>query len=330
MGDSLLSKYLTPALEHRLGTRTTPAGWTLADLTRCGRAYPNCKIGVHAGDTASYEVFAPLLDPIIADVHGHTLGAPRRWTHERPRLDPYLDDDLALLSTRVRVTRNVRGSHLPALMGRRARLEVERRVVAALEHLAPHFDGRYYPLARLPPATRRSLEARELCFDDDDRYLVAAGITRDWPEGRGLWSTADRSLVVWLNEEDHLRIIASADGDLASCLVRVRELVGALEELLGFHHDERLGYLASCPSNVGTGLRASASLRLPRLATRRERLHEIIAIHNLELRRHRPAHDGRAPVFEVSNRRRLGASEVESVEHLAAGVCELLAAERCV
>jgi protein-arginine kinase len=151
-------------------------------------------------------------------------------------------------------------------------------------------------------------------------------------------------LIVWVNEEDHLRIIASSPrGDLSSCLTRVRELGWALEDLLGFHHDDRLGYLASCPSNVGTGLRASAVLRLPRLAKAPDRLREIVAAHGLDLRvgaismldpredgspRSDASHRGGSSVVELSNRRCLGASEVESVERLAEGICALLGAER--
>ncbi|PRQ04860.1 hypothetical protein [Enhygromyxa salina] len=344
MVDSLLSKHLDPQLERRLETCKTAAGWTLADLTRCGRAYPSCKIGVHVGDAESYQVFAPLLDRIIADVHGQSSGAPGRWTNEVPRVDPQLRDDLGVLSVSVRVTRNLRACQFPALINRRARLEVERRTSTALRALNRRFAGQYYPLAELPGPRRRTLETRELCFDGDDRYLEAAGITRDWPEGRGLWCSDDRRLVAWVNEEDHLRFIASSErGDLSSCLTRVRELAWALEDLLGFHHDERLGYLASCPSNVGTGLRASAVLRLPRLAGQPRRLREIVETHGLDLRGraismsdpdhgdapHRdPSHDAGSCVFRLSNRRCLGASEVASVERLAEGMSALLGAER--
>jgi protein-arginine kinase len=350
MGNALLYKYLDAELELRLATRATPSGWTFADLTRCGRAFPNCDIGVHAGDAASYEVFAALLDPIIAEVHGCELGrvvALGRSSSDlvsRPRLESNLRDDLAVLWTTVRVTRNLRSSHFPALMGRRARLEAERRIHTALESLGPRYDGRYYRLSELPSPRRSTLAAHNLYFDGDDRYLTAAGITRDWPEGRAIWSTDDRRLVVWVNEEDHLRILSrSPDGDLAACLARARELAWALEERLGFQYDERLGYLASCPSNVGTGLRASATLRLPRLAERPEELCELVEHLGLdlrgrrgersELRREGPsgggeASDKRDAVVDVANRRRLGASEAESVERLAVAVGELLAAER--
>jgi hypothetical protein len=245
MAISLLYKYLDAELERRLSTRATPSGWTFADLTRLGRTFPNCDIGVIAGDAASYEVFAPLLDPIIADVHACELGkalTPGRGANERPRIDASLREDLAILSTTVRVTRNLRSSPFPALMSRRARLEAERRIHAALSALGSRLDGRYYRLPELPSPRRCTLAAQNLCFDDDDRYLAAAGITRDWPEGRALWSTDDRRLVVWINEEDHLRILSrSPDGDLAACLARARELAWSLEEVVGFQQDDRLG-----------------------------------------------------------------------------------------
>jgi protein-arginine kinase len=241
-----------------------------------------------------------------------------------------LRDDLAILGTTVRVTRNLRSSQFCALMGRRARLEAERRIHTALSALGSRYDGRYYRLPELPSPRRHTLAAHNLCFDDDDRYLAAAGITRDWPEGRALWSTDDRRLVVWINEEDHLRIFSrSPDADLDACLARACELAWSLEERLGFQHDERLGYLASCPSNVGTGLRASATLRLPRLSERPEALRELVEDLGLELRGRRGERSKPIDsVVDVANRRRLGASEAESVERLADAVGELLAAER--
>jgi creatine kinase len=98
--------------------------------------------------------------------------------------------------------------------------------------------------------------------------------------------------------------------------------------LLGFQHDDRLGYLASCPSNVGTGLRASATLRLPRLAERPEVLGELVERLGLDLRGRRGEREPMDSIVDVANRRRLGASEAESVERLANAVGELLAAER--
>lgn len=305
---------------QELTTRTTAAGWTLADLTRSRRQTRDPHAAPYAGDAASYEVFAAILDPFIAKVHG-TTSHPRvaRWTNGRPWVDEQLADDPALLSTWVCVRRNLRGVPFSPLIDRRTRLEVEARIAAALHELRGRFPGRYQPLASLDEA---QLIQEGLGFAHADRRLAAAGITRDWPSGRGLWRGADSRRAVRVNAEDHVELLAWEHGArLSACFCAARELAVALEGVLGFHYDERLGYLSSCPTNLGTGLRVSVVARLPRLAAEPERLDAWVRELELEWR-------GAGELVELGNRRRLGCSELICVEEFALALAQLLAVER--
>ena len=102
-----------------------------------------------------------------------------------------------------------------------------------------------------------------------------------------------------------------------------------IEKELLFECSERIGYLSSCPSNVGTGLRASFHIRLPKLEREPQQLQAIVAAHDLALRgttgEHSNVEDG---VFDVSNRRRLGVSAPECLRMLWEGATALLRAER--
>ena len=74
--------------------------------------------------------------------------------------------------------------------------------------------------------------------------------------------------MIWVNEEDHLQIISMQQGtDLGLVFRRLCNAVKAIEanKQMSFAHDERLGYLTSCPSNLGTTLRASVLVKLPNL-----------------------------------------------------------------
>jgi protein-arginine kinase len=305
---------------QELRTRTTAAGWTLADLTRSRRQTKDPLASPYAGDAASYEVFAAILDPFITKVHGTTTH-PReaRWTHARPRVDEQLAEDPALLSTWVCVRRNLRGVPFSPLIDRRTRLEVETRIAAALHELRGRFPGRYQPLASL---NDEQLTEEGLGFAHADRRLAAAGITRDWPSGRGLWRGADGRRAVRVNAEDHVELLSWEHGArLSACFCAARELAAALEGVLGFHYDDRLGYLSSCPTNVGTGLRVSVVARLPRLAAQAERLDGCARELGLEWR-------GAGELVELGNRRRLGCSDLVCVERFGAALAELLAVER--
>jgi len=97
--------------------------------------------------------------------------------------------------------------------------------------------------------------------------LEAAGLNRDWPSGRGIFHNHDKTFLVWLNEEDHLRIISMEKGADIFHVFKRLSYIAVNIEMRGssFAHDDHLGYITSCPTNLGTGLRASVHIKLPNL-----------------------------------------------------------------
>merc|ERR1711998_548888 len=102
--------------------------------------------------------------------------------------------------------------------------------------------------------------------------LAAAGAGRDWPENRGIFCAESGKFFVWVNEEDHMRIISmEKGGDIVAIFTRwskgIEKMRSVLEGLgSGFQFDDHFGYIHTCPSNVGTGLRASSMILLPKLS----------------------------------------------------------------
>ena len=98
--------------------------------------------------------------------------------------------------------------------------------------------------------------------------LAAAGAGRDWSNNRGIFRADSRKFFVWVNEEDHMRIISMGEcGDIVAILTHwskgIEKMRTVLEELdSGFQFDDHFGYIHTCPSNLGTVLRASAILLL--------------------------------------------------------------------
>ena len=107
----------------------------------------------------------------------------------------------------------------------------------------------------------------ELLFDrEGDRFLKACGCNRDWPSGRGIFHNADKTFLVWVNEEDQLRIISMRKGaDIGAVFERLSRAAAHIETVAKFSHDDHLGYITSCPTNLGTALRASVHIKLPKL-----------------------------------------------------------------
>ena len=75
-------------------------------------------------------------------------------------------------------------------------------------HLKGDLAGTYYPLSNLSEDEARQLRIDHILFEEPDRFLSAAGGNRDWPEGRGVYISDDRKFIVWVNEEDHMKIIS--------------------------------------------------------------------------------------------------------------------------
>jgi creatine kinase len=142
---------------------------------------------------------------------------------------------------------------------------------------------------------------------------------RDWPEGRGIFHNEAKTFLVWVNEEDQLRIISMEQGgDVKKVFERLAQGIDAVQKSIEaesgkkFLLDEKLGYLHSCPTNLGTGMRASVHCDLagwtkeglPALKARCEEL-------KLQPRGTRGESGGQTGItYDISNKHRLGYSEV--------------------
>lgn len=325
----LAKKHLTEAYWRKARDLRSKSGCTLRSMLRSGVEHPDSEIGVYAGDADCYEVFSGFLDPLLADFHGMadnpahvrncTDAAPGKWTLRADEI----------LSSRVRVARNLRDYPFAPRISGQMRAELESVVARALKRLPRAWGGTYYSFATMGSDQRVGLSKHNLLFGRD-RFQAAAGISRDWPVGRGVFTSSGHRFSVWVNEEDHLRISATQPGgNLGAAYMHLATGLTHLGQDLPFEYSERLGYLTSCPSNVGTGLRASFHIRLPQLEQQPHQLQAIVADHGLALRGTIGEHsDVVGSVFDVSNRRRLGVSALACLDMLCRGATEILHAER--
>jgi creatine kinase/arginine kinase len=135
---------------------------------------------------------------------------------------------------------------------------------------------------------------------------------------------------VWVNEEDQLRIISMQKGaDILAVFTRLADAANIIESKAKFANDSHFGYVSTCPTNMGTGLRASVHINLPKLMRNKE-LHQSIADkYHVQIRgihgEHTETDDG---VFDISNLRRLGRNEVDLVQDMYDGVKAMIDQEK--
>ena len=241
------------------------------------------------------------------------------------------DEDAMINSTRIRVARNLAAYPLGTAISRDDRLEVEKLVTSALGEMTGELKGKYYSLKTMTDAERKQLIEDHFLFKGGDKYLESAGLERDWPEARGIFHNDNKTFLVWVNEEDQLRIISMQPGsNILEVFKRLADGANKIEEKAKFANDSHFGYVSTCPTNMGTGLRASVHIHLPKLGLKNKGLHQEIADkYFVQIRgihgEHTETDDG---VFDISNLRRLGRNEVELVQDMYDGVKAMIRAEK--
>merc|ERR1712117_1010216 len=327
---SLVAKYVTKPIWDKLSSlKTQTSGFTLAQAIACAVEFDNQHCGIYAGDWDSYKVFADVFDPLIQEDHGISPDAVHTSDMDVGKIKGNIDPTAPVHSTRIRVGRSIDGFGLSPGITKEQRVGVEKLMSKAFANLTGDLAGTYYPLTGMNEQVRQQLVDDHFLFVSGDPNLKVAGMERDWPEGRGIFPNKDKTFLTWVNEEDQLRIISmQMGGDVRAVFDRLARGIKAVEDSVkaesgkDFMLDAKYGYIHSCPTNLGTGMRASVHVDLPgwtkeglkSLAARCEELH-------LQPRGTRGESGGQTGItYDISNKHRLGYSEVELVQKMIDGV----------
>lgn len=219
-GHSLLKKYFTNDILQDLKGVTTKNEASLYDCAQSGLTHYTSSVGIYAADYESYDEYKLLFDPIIMDYHGQmdnqdeVLQKPTDWgaPEEILNIDP---EKKYIKSTRIRIARNLVGFTFFPKLNEEQFLEIESKVKEVLGTLEDDLAGTYTAVKDLDSDAFNDLVNRHLCFKKGDEFLQTAGCYRFWPSGRGTFYNPAETFLVWVNEEDHLRIISMTKcGDL--------------------------------------------------------------------------------------------------------------------
>lgn len=335
-----MANCLTKDIYNQLCDKTTPNGVTLDQVIQTGVDNPGhpfiYTVGCVAGDEESYDTFSLLLDPVIEKRHGgYTKDKKHKTNMNANDLKGGDLDPKYVLSCRVRTGRSIRGFRLPPSCNRGERRAVEEIAKKALANLEGPLKGKYYPLATMTEKDQDQLIADGFLFDKPvSPLLLSSGMARDWPDARGIWHNDEKNFLVWVNEEDHYRVISmEKSANMRAVFQRFCDGLNKVETLIKkdgyeFMWNEHLGYVLTCPSNLGTGLRGGVHVKLEKLS-KHEKFDAILKTLRLQKRGTGgvdTAADG--GTFDISNADRLGFSEVELVQGVVDGVNLLVEMEK--
>ena len=229
-----------------------------------------------------------------------------------------------VVSSRVRLARNLRDLPFPRRMTPEQRRELCGRVSKAID--AGKFTGGL-AFSKLDMGKLTNEQVLSLV----ERHCISPEFAQE-REGRLLLLSADESVSVMVGEEDHLRIqVISANKNLASCMELANQLDDLLDEQLEFAFDEKLGYLTQCPTNLGTGLRASVMLHLPALEQTGAAAKLAANVQKLGLTLRGTYGEGskaQGSLYQLSNQVTLGISEEAAVQNLSGIAQQIIDQER--
>lgn len=234
-----------------------------------------------------------------------------------------LDSDI-VLSSRIRLARNIEEITFPTLYSAEEAEQVINKLQTLIDQDSLHRFGKLELLKmdQLQPLQKRVLV---------EKHLISPHLAEDSSYGACVLSE-DESISIMINEEDHIRIQCLFSGlQLTEALQVANEIDDWIESDVNYAFNEKNGYLTSCPTNVGTGLRASVMMHLPGLILTQQMNRIVPAINQLGLvvrGIYGEGSEALGNIFQVSNQITLGKSENDIVNDLQDVVRQIIAQER--
>ena len=219
-----------------------------------------------------------------------------------------------VLSTRIRLARNLEGFAFTSRARDGERLRVLSQVREALQGVESLSNHVVYRLDELAPTDRALLHERHLVSKE------LAGLDPQHPVRTGAAVFLSGDVGVMVNEEDHLRIQALQSGfELSEAYAAAERLDREIGRQVPFAFHNEFGYLTACPTNTGTGMRASVLIHLPGLVLTKEIGKVLAGLQQMGLTYRGLYGEGSEVVgnfFQISNQTTLGRSEDELLDHL--------------
>jgi len=215
-----------------------------------------------------------------------------------------------VMSTRIRVARNLAGHPFFNWAGEKQRAETLNAMMAALKNVGFLKGALFLNIKDLSEVDRHFLVERHLMSKE---HLSEV---RD----KGLVVGSEEMISLMLNEEDHIRFQVLHSGfDIMESWRIIDEIDNTLGKVFNFAYSNRFGYLTSCPTNTGTGLRCSVMLHLPalELVDQMGNVYEAVTKLGLTIRGfHGEGTEASGNFFQISNQVALGHSEMDIIDNL--------------
>ncbi len=250
-----------------------------------------------------------------SDMFEHMLNSQSRWLMPGPDLD-------IVISSRVRLARNLRHAVFPHYAGRDMMIDVRRQVFDAALNMDVFKNNWAIALEDVSDLDKQFLI---------ERHLISYEHTNDG-DGRGVIISSDEGVSIMVNEEDHIRLQVMLGGfDMENAWLEANALDDAFSQSLDFAFTPDVGFHTACPTNVGTGLRGSVMVHLPALVITKQINKVLQTISKLNFIARGLYGEGTQAMgnfFQISNQASLGYSEEELIDSIKRVIKQVVEQER--
>ena len=218
-------------------------------------------------------------------------------------------DSDVIVSSRIRLARNIREFPFKIKMTK----EDKKNLLEKIKYNTPSigYGLKFFYLKDMDDLSKLSLV---------EKHIISPDMVLDKDEEKAILINDEENICIMLNEEDHIRLQVFTSGlDLQNTLNLAIEIDEKLNEIFGFSYSEKYGYLTACPTNVGTGLRASVMVHLPalKITGNLPKILHIVNNFGMTIRGvYGEDSKSRADLYQISNIQTLGMDEKEIVSNL--------------
>lgn len=226
-----------------------------------------------------------------------------------------------VVSTRVRLARNIKDVSFTSHMQKKEAEMISQKMESVVPNLG--YGLKMLRLSNMDNLTKLSLI---------EKHLISPDFAVDKEQKGAIIINDEENICIMVNEEDHIRIqVLSAGLELEQSLALAMEIDEKLGSLVNYAFSEKYGFLTACPTNVGTGMRASIMVHLPALTLTGNSKKVLEAVNNFGMNIRGIYGEGsksQGDIYQISNKQSLGISEAEIIKNLKAITEKLIEQER--
>jgi hypothetical protein len=317
----LLKRFIDPKVFEKLKNVRTTLGGHISHIIQAGLKVDNKEtVGIYATDGEAYLKFAPLLKPAVTMLQDYDKNYSLFELPESKEVFSLGKNSSIrerISSIRFKYARNIKGYPYLPYAKEHTKQEIKNKLLKVILNLEENKEGKFYAF---PQETSEEtyknqfLDIENKFFDKEENFFNTLSLSK---ENAGVFVSNDEKVAYLINFNDHLQIVLHDQTcNFKESYQRIKKIHHHLSTEINFDYNSEYGYLTSCPSNLGMGLRISAILTIPKTA---EQGYFLLCCKRWSLRFKKVS-----PSHEIISKHKIGVPEISFVNSFVVKISSLM------